>query len=292
VRNLAHEPRNGEIAVLVEGRYLTQRQPRGLVAELRRRGRAVTLIDPGSTAISLTDDSWLAGAAVCVARGRSDALLSWLLAAERRGLPTFNRAAAVATVVDKAGMAVALASAGIPRAPTTLGSPAQLAADLPSDCYPVVVKPIRGDNCRGLALCADPDALARLAPTGEPLLAQPRVPGDGSDLKLYAVADTVWAVRKPSPLETSDGSGHGGPAGAIRAELTDELRELALRCGELFGLDLFGVDCLLTPAGPVVIEVNDFPNYSAVPEADAALADHVLAGLGQAPRPLEMEVAA
>jgi glutathione synthase/RimK-type ligase-like ATP-grasp enzyme len=37
------------------------------------------------------------------------------------------------------------------------------------------------------------------------------------------------------------------------------------------------VDCVETPAGPVVIEVNDFPNYTGVPGADDALARLVLA---------------
>jgi ribosomal protein S6--L-glutamate ligase len=280
------------IALFAEGRYLAQQQPKGLVTELLRRGCAVTPTDPDSGAISLTDESWLAGIDVCVARGRSDSVLSRLLAAERHGVPTINRASAVAAVVDKAGMAVALASAGIPTPPTMLGSPAQLAAELAADLYPVIVKPIRGDNCRGLTVCAGPEELGRVRPNDEPLLCQPFLRGDGADLKLYAVGDTVWAVRKPSPL-SRDGSSRtaqGGLSDAIPIELTAGLRELAARCGEVFGLELFGVDCLATPAGPIVIEVNDFPNYTGVPGADAALADHVLAAAGKAPRALELEV--
>jgi glutathione synthase/RimK-type ligase-like ATP-grasp enzyme len=52
---------------------------------------------------------------------------------------------------------------------------------------------------------------------------------------------------------------------------------LALRCGRLFGLELFGVDCVEGPGGPLVIEVNEFPNYTGVPRADELLADHVVA---------------
>lgn len=280
-----------QIGVLVERRYLAQRQPSALVEELRRRGCAVTVIDPGSSAISLTDDAWLMGIDVCVARGRSDSVLTRLLAAERRGLPTLNRASAVAAVVDKASMAVALAGAGIPTPPTTLGSPAQLAAELPCDLYPVILKPIRGDNCRGVEICATAEAVRRAAPIEEPLLCQPFLSGDGCDLKLYAVGEAVWAVRKPSPLSRhgSPSNGHGGLTDATPVELTGSLRELALRCGVLFGLELFGVDCLLTAAGPVVIEVNEFPNYTGVPAADAALADHVLATVARARRPLRME---
>src|SRR5687768_13340205 len=163
-----------EVALLVERRYLTQRQPQGLASELRRRGCAVRVEDPGAGAVSLTDASCLAGSDVCVARGRSEAVLNRLLCAERHGVPTLNRHAAVAGVVDKAAMAVALASAGLPTPPTTLGSPEQLAAELPSHLYPVILKPIRGDNCRGLRICTSPDEVARVTPeSDQPMLAQP-----------------------------------------------------------------------------------------------------------------------
>jgi ribosomal protein S6--L-glutamate ligase len=270
---------------LAERRYLAQRQPLGLAAELRRRGCTVRLIDPGATSISLTDDSWLTGVDLCVARGRSQAVLSRLLAAERCGVPTVDRHAAVAGVHDKAAMAVALASAGVPTPPTTLGSPSQLAAELPAHLYPVILKPIHGDNCRGLRICGSPDAVARLSPVAEePLLAQPYLTGDGTDLKLYGVGDRIWAVRKPSPLSANGGFGAplGGPMEATPLELSAELRRLALDCSQLFGLELFGVDCLLTPSGPVVIEVNDYPNYTSVAGADQALASHVLARVGGA----------
>jgi ribosomal protein S6--L-glutamate ligase len=270
------------ISLLAERRYLAHRQPLGLLAELGRRGCTVRLIDPDSTAIRLTDDSWLAGVELCVARGRSQALLSWLLAAERGGVPTLNRHSAVAGVHDKAAMAVALAGAGIPTPPTTLGSPSQLAAELPADLYPVILKPIHGDNCRGLRICGSPDDIARLSPSvDDPLLAQPYLSGGGMDLKLYGVGERIWAIRKPSPLRAAGalGARSAGSAEATPVELTADLRRLAIDCSELFGLELFGVDCLLTPTGPVVIEVNDYPNYSGVRGAD-----EVLARLGVASR--------
>jgi glutathione synthase/RimK-type ligase-like ATP-grasp enzyme len=192
-------------------------------------------------------------------------------------------------------MAVALASAGIPTPPTTLGTPSQLAAELSSHLYPVILKPIYGDNCRGLRICGSPDAIARLSPAVEdPLLAQPYLTGDGADLKLYGVGDRIWAVRKPSPL-SANGAPTARPGTSIEAspvQLTAGLRRLARDCSELFGLEFFGVDCLLTTAGPVVIEVNDYPNYTGVPDADEALANHVLARLeaGLGAEAVSMEV--
>jgi ribosomal protein S6--L-glutamate ligase len=278
------------VALLAERRYLPQRQPMALAAELRRRGCDVTLVDSDSTAVGLTEPGWLDGVDVCVARGRSEAVLSQLLAAERHGVPTVNRRAAIAKVHDKAGMAVMLASAGVPTPPTSLGAPPQLAASLSPEDYPVVLKPVRGDNSEGLAVCESPAELASFE-SDRPVLAQPYLSGDGSDLKLYGVGERVWAVRKPSPLARA-GSGrtaHEMPRGAPPVKLTQELRELALRCSALFSLELYGVDCLVTPAGPVVIEVNEFPNYTGIPEASAVLADYVLAAAQpQTIRPIEV----
>ncbi len=80
----------------------------------------------------------------------------------------------------------------------------------------------------------------------------------------------MFAVRKPSPITPCR------LATAEPARLVDRLADLVRTCGRLFGLSLFGVDCLETPAGPLVMEVNDFPNYTAVPDADQRLASHAL----------------
>ena len=48
------------------------------------------------------------------------------------------------------------------------------------------------------------------------------------------------------------------------------------RCGKLFGLDLFGVDLVKTPAGYSVIEVNCFPGYKGVPQAGERISKFIL----------------
>lgn len=90
------------VALLTERRYLGQRQPRGLASELRRRGCNVAIVEPDAGAVTLTDHTWLGQIDACVARGRSEAVLACLLAAERHGIPTVNRHAAIAAVHDKA----------------------------------------------------------------------------------------------------------------------------------------------------------------------------------------------
>ena len=102
-------------------------------------------------------------------------------------------------------------------------------------------------------------------------LAQRYLPNDGFDLKLYVCGDRVFTTRKPSPF-------NGDPSAVAHAFKPDAaLVELALRCGRVFGLDIYGVDTVETAEGVVVLEVNEFPNFTAVAGAAGALADHVLA---------------
>jgi ribosomal protein S6--L-glutamate ligase len=258
----------GAIVVLTETRYLEQRQPSGLVAALRARGLAVDVVDP-----AVDPGAAHLPAAVAVARGRSPAVLSALETLEARGVPVVNRAAAIRAVVDKGWMAERLAAAGVPGPATCVVARADLARALAAGPFPLVVKPVRGDNSRGVVIVRDAAALRALAWEEPVALAQPYVEGDGRDLKLYVAGERVWAVRKASPL--LDPHWRWSPAELVR--LDPGLRELALACGRPFGLALYGVDCVLGPDGPAVIEVNDFPNYSGIADADEALAAVVAA---------------
>ena len=58
--------------------------------------------------------------------------------------------------------------------------------------------------------------------------------------------------------------------------VTPELRTLALKVGELFGLDLYGVDVVQTAEGWVGVDINDFPSFSGVPEAVVLIATFIL----------------
>jgi ribosomal protein S6--L-glutamate ligase len=258
------------VGIVVEGRYRTQRQPTGLHGELIRRGHAVRLIDPLDVC-TVGDAGWLQGLDVLVPRGRSLALLALVSCAERHDVPVVNGRSAIGAVHNKLEMAGALIEAGVPT-PQTFAAPIDgLAGQVPRRFYPLVLKPTFGDNGLGLVIVDAPEELAGVEWHEPVAIAQQLVSSDGTDLKLYGIGDEVWAIRKPSPLLAPASSSDGGqPVG-----LTSELLALGRRCGELFGLDLYGADCVETPRGPLVIEVNEFPNYTGVVGADERLADLV-----------------
>ncbi len=259
------------IGVLSEARYLEQSQPSGLSAELQKQGHLITVIDPQKAFYVMGDNGWHSSFDLLVGRGRSWALLALLGWAERGGTPTINQQEAIAAVHNKANMSIALAAAGLPIPQTFFGSVEYLASEVSPNAYPIILKPIFGDNSRGLLVVDTPEQLKRIEWPEPVALAQRYFQTDGYDLKLYGIGDEIWAIRKRSPFNQPVGEVAEGVV-----TLTPELQDLGRRCGRLFGLDLFGVDCILTDQGPLVIEINDYPNYTNVPDANARLAAYVV----------------
>jgi len=280
---VVREPAAGmpHVGVLVERRYLSQAQPGGMIAALRARDCRVRVIDPQAHAVLLGEDGWLAGLDLVVARGRSWSVLCMLAWAEARGVPTINRRAAVGAVHNKAEMALALESAGVPMPRTFLGSPHALGGRLRDRgrSQPLVLKPTFGDNGDGLQLVSQDSELRDVEWPEDVALAQELVPGPGTERKLYGIGDEVWAVERPARFATAADAPAAAPAAAAAAGEPATAAEtgLARYCRRIFGLELFGLDCIPAAGGPVVIEVNDFPNYTGVPDASERLAEFVIA---------------
>jgi ribosomal protein S6--L-glutamate ligase len=281
VRRDAREKAAPHVGVLAERRYLSQAQPTGLIAALGARGCRVRVIDPQAGAFRFGEDGWLAGLDVVVARGRSWGLLSMLAWAEARGIPTINRRAAVGAVHNKAEMALVLESAGVPMPKTFLGTPRELASRLRplGRRTPIVLKPMFGDNGDGVRLVRE-SATLRDIDWPEPVaLAQELVTGPGTERKLYGIGDEVWAVERPARFASGRGADANAPApaGAPATPATAAEQGLARYCRRIFGLEFFGLDCIPAAGGPVVLEVNDFPNYTGVAVASERMAEVVIA---------------
>jgi glutathione synthase/RimK-type ligase-like ATP-grasp enzyme len=101
------------------------------------------------------------------------------------------------------------------------------------------------------------------------VLAQEYVDAPGFDLKLYVAGETVWAIRPLSPLPP----GRDQP---LPVPVTPAFHDLVRGCREEFGLILFGLDCMESTNGPVIVDVNEFPNYTGVEEAPAVIGQLLL----------------
>lgn len=267
------------IGVLVEGRFLLQEQPLGVAAELMGRGHRVTVIVPESLAYGTGDKGRFQGMDLVISRGRSPGLLCLLHLAEAQGIATINRRAAIGSVHNKAEIAITLSAAGVPTPPAYVGPIRELSRKIPADDYPVILKPVSGDDRIRMHVVPSALELARVSWPEPAALAQRFQEGSGYDSKLYVIGGDVWVLRKRSRLgdpPAAEGESTFTDYKALRVFPSSAMAVLALRCGALFGLDYYRVDCVETPDGPVVIDVTDFPNYSDVIGADERLADHAL----------------
>jgi ribosomal protein S6--L-glutamate ligase len=99
------------------------------------------------------------------------------------------------------------------------------------------------------------------------VLAQPYVANPGFDVKVYSIGGVVYGTVQRSTLHPDvDVSERAVP-------IEPELERLVRNVGEVFGLDLFGVDLLETSSGWVIVDVNDFPSFSLIPDAAALVAE-------------------
>jgi ribosomal protein S6--L-glutamate ligase len=251
-----------------------------MINVLQAQGHDVTVIDPQAVSFDIDEERWLQGFDIIVARGRSWPLLCLLAAAEAHEIPTINKQAAITTVFNKAQMAVALSAGNLKMPRTFLGSIRNLVHKVPPENYPLILKPLFGDNCQGLRVVNSPNRLKEIVWPEPVALAQHYILNDGCDLKLYGIGHEIWAVRKPSPLYRTktvhlDRNSQHNSKEAKLLTLTPGFQMLGRRCGNLFNLELFGVDCIQTQDGLVVIDINDFPNYTCVPHAGMKLASYV-----------------
>ncbi|MGE7438487.1 ATP-grasp domain-containing protein [Kitasatospora sp. NPDC001175] len=260
---------------LVEEQYRNDGMPLDVVRQLRAWGHRVDVLRPGGSLLDLGElirdgahDAWVLKT---VSGGPGLGLLE---AAAGAGLTTINDARAIRGVRDKARAAVLAELAGLPVPATWAAARTEDLARIPVDRYPLVVKPADGSSGRAVHRVDAPEQLTALeqCPGSEGLLlAQPYVPNAGVDLKVYCAGGELFGTERTSPLARG-----GGPVRERPVALSPEVAAIATAVGEVYGLDLYGVDVLLGPDGPVVVDVNDFPSFRQVPDAVAKVSRAVL----------------
>lgn len=257
---------------LTETRYLRQRMPGAMIAWLRERGHDVRVVVADEQVVRVrgrtVDSPWqgLEEGDVVVARARHRLALALLDAAGRHRARVLTPWAGVAAVRNKARCADLLALHGLPTPETLLAAGPAALAGLDPSCFPLVLKPHLGDNAAGVVVVPTADALADLDWDDGLVLAQRWVDTGGWDVKVYVCGDDVWAVRRPSPLGSDHATGTAEPL-----PVDAELRWIARTCRDAFKLPLCGIDLVVSERGPLVVDVNDFPNYTGVAEAPGRL---------------------
>ena len=129
------------------------------------------------------------------------------------------------------------------------------------DDGPIIVKPYEGGNGHHIKIIRSLAELLRVDRHGEPVFAQRYHPHDGRDRKIYAIGGQLFGVKKVFPRRTEEDD-YGEPF-----TLTPELRDIAVRCGQAFGIDLYGVDIIESEGKPYVVDMCSIPGFKGVPDA-------------------------
>ena len=157
---------------------------------------------------------------------------------------------ATAALRDKIVAVRILHAAGLPTPASYIASRTDDLASL-LDAGPLVVKPYQGTSGHGVTVVRTPAELTAIEVSAkEPVFAQRYHQPDGRDRKLYVIGDRVFGVKKVFPAKTPEQKA-GEPF-----EPNRELRDLALRCGRAFGIDLFGVDIIQSRGRPYVVDMS------------------------------------
>jgi ribosomal protein S6--L-glutamate ligase len=205
-----------------------------------------------------------------VLKSGTEIALSVAGALDSRGASILNSYAVSAACRDKIVATHILQHAGVPVPDTYIAdNPAELAPLL--DHGPLVLKPYRGSQGRGVQVVRDADELHAVGSPEGPVFAQRYHEPDGRDRKLYCIGDRLFGVKRIWPVRSYEDK-LGEPF-----TLTPEIRDIALRCGQAFGMEVFGLDVVISQGRPYVVDISSFPGFKGVPDAALRLAEYIRA---------------
>jgi ribosomal protein S6--L-glutamate ligase len=266
------------IALLLQPSPVDRRSPvvspltAGIVARLQRSGVDVDLVVPEAEALDRREPSPRHD--LYVLRSQTAPALRWAAALAKGGAPVINTAQATALARDKVATAIMLSAAGVPVSPSWTTGRARLLFPPPA-AGALSLEPPTGRDGIGAHRVSDIatlDVAEELTDAhGLPLslFVQREAPANGVHLKVYAIAGDFWAMTRSFPARTVLDK-LGTPA-----LLTPEIHAAVARCGRVLGLELYGVDVLVTGNRFVVVDVDAFPGYKGVAEAPEALAAYL-----------------
>jgi ribosomal protein S6--L-glutamate ligase len=237
-----------------------------MVALLEEWGTHVDLIYPDEELIDLA--AVRAEHDLYILKAGTELALSLAGALHAVGATILNPYPIAVMCRDKIVATRTLVRAGVPVPATyTTLHPSRLAPLL--DDGPLVLKPYRGSEGRGVHVVWDADELDAVPADRGPVFAQRYHEPDGRDRKIYVIGGQVFGVKRVWPVRSFEDK-LGEPF-----TITPELREIALRCGAAFGLELYGLDVIISDGRPYVVDISSFPGFKGVPDAPLRLADYI-----------------
>lgn len=206
-----------------------------------------------------------------VQRGLPAAELESAIQLELAMVRCINSPIATHAISNRANLMALLAAAALPVPKTMTAATWEEVIEI-TDKRPAAIKGLDGRIGRGAHVLLTSDGrLPHQAPFGGPFIVQEYIAADPMVHKLYVAGNHTRELRKLSnPLQRPH-------IPAVAIDRTPHLSSLARLAGKALGIEIYGVDILDGPSGPVIIDVNAFPGFRDVPDAARLIADHLLA---------------
>ncbi|MFW6381712.1 MAG: ATP-grasp domain-containing protein [Bacillota bacterium] len=186
---------------------------------------------------------------------------------EDRGVRVINHPGSIEQTVNKYYTSTVLEKNGLPTPETLATENFQGAMNYFKQKGDVILKPLFGSLGRGMVRLTDEETAYRVFRAWEMndyvFYLQEFIPHGHSDIRIFICNNTILAhyVRKSNSWKTNIArGGRGGPF-----EITQQLKDMALKAASLFNLDYCGVDIILRNgklSNPYIIEINSIPGWS------------------------------
>lgn len=187
-----------------------------------------------------------------------------------QSIPCLNNDGAFLLARDKWKSLQYLVKAGIP-VPTTLlsGNEFSVNQSVQSLSAPLILKTLNGSQGVGVMLAEQAKSavsiLDALKVANIPVLLQDFIEeAQHTDIRCFVIGDQVVAAMKRSGQNGEFRANfHRGGTAEIYP-LTEEMRQIAIQATQALGLDVAGVDLILSQQGPLVLEVNASPGLELI----------------------------
>lgn len=190
---------------------------------------------------------------------------------EAMGMFSTASAAAIESSRNKLASVRLMQEAGLPLPETVLVKEDTVLRDAVKSLggFPVVLKPLRGTQGRGIHLLhslSDLETTVRLLLPSEPeLLMQHFIAeADGADTRIIVVGeDCVAAMERRAPAGDFRANLHLGGS-AVPIELDEATRALAVKAAQVHSLHVAGVDLIKARDGYRILEINSSPGLEGI----------------------------
>lgn len=231
-------------------------------------GAAVEAIYPDDPGVDAADAQ--VAHDLYVLKVKSEAALQYAQVLHVKGATTLNPYPVTALCRDKIATTEALHRAGVPVPRTYVETDAAALSPLLVE-GPLIVKPYRGSQGRGVRVVRSAEDLQTVVVGSEPVMAQQYLEPDGRDRKVYRIGEEYFCVKRVWPPTT-----YAEKLGEVTT-VDGPLREVAEQCGRALGIDLYGVDVIFNGGRPFVVDLSSFPGFKGVPEAARRLGEYIYA---------------